>query len=201
MSLCEGLTDRVYSAEHVEIIEATRVVIDLPSLALSIKEEGASATSVAVLNFPHFNNAISKIPVNSLKNVPEDELKSQYRCFLERLEKLTKTLNTETLRKADSKDIIQQFFYLNDSLFKGIEMIMQALSVAAVKISCESIVESFVSRYEDHFYLKRNMNEESVNEEFEIAVNGPNLANSDSVNKEAMNRHWEGGCWHFYKPQ
>ena len=110
MSLCEGLTDRVYSAEHVEIIEATRVVLDLPSLALSIKEEGASATSVAVLNFPHFNNAISKIPVNSLKNVPEDELKSQYRCFLERLEKLTKTLNTETLRKADSKDIIQQFF-------------------------------------------------------------------------------------------
>ena len=45
------------------------------------------------------------------------------------------------------------------------------------------------------------MNEESVNEEFEIAVNGPNLANSDSVIKEAMNRHWEGGCWHFYKPQ
>ena len=117
------------------------------------------------------------------------------------MEKLTKTLNTETLRKADSKDIIQQLFYLNDSLFKGIEMIMQALSVAAVKISCESIVESFVSRYEDHFYLKRNMNEESVNEEFEIAVNGPNLANSDSVIKKALNRHWEGGCWHFYKPQ
>ena len=80
-------------------------------------------------------------------------------------------------------------------------MIMQALSVAAVKISCWVIVESFVSRYEDHFYLKRNMNEESVNEEFEIAVNGPNLANSDSVIKKALNRHWEGGCWHFYKPQ
>ena len=143
--MCEGLTDRVYSAEHVEIIEATRVVIDLPSLALSIKEEGASATSVAVLNFPHFNNAISKISVNSLKNVPEDELKSQYR-FLERLEKLTKTLNTEILRKADSKDIIQQFFDLNDSLFKGIEMIMQALSVAACsKVRCGSIVESMTA--------------------------------------------------------
>ena len=47
---------------------------------------------------------------------------------------------------------------------------MQALSVAAVKISCESIVESFVSRYEDHFYLKRNMNEEYVNEEFEMVL-------------------------------
>lgn len=197
--LCVGLNDGVYSAEHVEIVEATRVVLDLPSLALSIKEEGASATSVSVLQFQHFKNAISNIPVNSLKNVPEDELKAQYRCFLERLEKLTKTLDTETLRKADSKDIIQQFFDLDNSLFKGIEMIMQALSVAAVKISCESIVESFVSRYEDHFHLKRNLNEESVNEEFEIAVNGPNLANSDSVIKEAMNRHWEGGCWHFHK--
>ena len=134
--LCEGLTDRVYSAEHVEIIEATRVVLDLPSL----KEEGASATCIDVLNFPHFKNAILKIPVNSLKNVPEDKLKAQYRCFLERLETLTKTLDTETLRKADSKDTIQQFFYLNDSLFEGIEMTMQALSVAAVKINCESIV-------------------------------------------------------------
>ena len=68
-------------------------------------------------------------------------------------------------------------------------MIMQALSVAAVKISCESIiVESFVSRYEDHLHLKRNLNEESVNEEFKIAINGAYLANSDSVIKEAMNR-------------
>ena len=38
-----------------------------------------------------------------------------------------------------------------------------------------------------------NLNEESVNEEFEIAINGPNLANSDSLIKEAMNKHWE---WH-----
>ena len=92
------------------------------------------------------------------------------------------------MQKPDCKEIIH-FLCEDNSFFKGIEMIMQALSVAAFKISCWVIVESFVSRYEDHFYLKRNMNEESVNEEFEIAVNGPNLANSDSVIKKAMNRH------------
>ena len=53
--------------------------------------------------------------------------------------------------------------------------------VSCVKQSCESVLESFVSRYENHFDLRRTMNEESVNEEFEIAMNGPNLGNCDKV--------------------
>ena len=36
--------------------------------------------------------------------------------------------------------------------------------------------------------MRRNLAEDSSNEEFEIAVNGPNLANSDGVIKEAIER-------------
>ena len=80
-------------------------------------------------------------------------------------------------------------------------MIMQAMAVSAVKHSCESILESFVSRYENHFDARRGTNEETANEEFEIAVNGPNLGNCDAVVIEAMNDYWNsrGGSWHFFR--
>ena len=55
----------------------------------------------------------------------------------------------------------------------------------------------FVSRYEDHCHL----NEESVNEEFEIAINGPNLANTDSVIKEARTTIGREAASIFIKPQ
>ena len=78
---------------------------------------------------------------------------------------------------------------------------MQSIAVCAVKQSCESILESYVSRYENHFDYRRNNSEVSANEEFEIAVNGPNLANCDSVVKDAMKKYWakKGGQWHFFK--
>ena len=78
-------------------------------------------------------------------------------------------------------------------------MVMEAIAVSAIKHSCESILESFVSKYENHFDVRRNLAEDSSNEEFEIAVNGPNLANSDGVIKEAMETYWKGGNWHFFR--
>ena len=44
-----------------------------------------------------------------------------------------------------------------------------------MKHSCESVLESFVSRYENHFDSRRSTDEETSNEEFEIAVNGPQV--------------------------
>ena len=81
----------------------------------------------------------------------------------------------------DSKNLTLNFFEPENQLFKKIEMIMEAIAVSAVKHSCESILESFVSRYENHFDTRRSTEEVSTNEEFEIAVNGPSLAHSDSV--------------------
>ena len=41
-------------------------------------------------------------------------------------------------------------------LFKNIEAIMQAIAVSAVKQICKTILESFVSMYENHFDIIRN---------------------------------------------
>ena len=74
-----------------------------------------------------------------------------------------------------------------------------------MKQSCESVLESFVSRYENHFDYRRNTDEDASNEEFEIAVNGPNLAHCDTVVEEAMKLYWRSksadgvGDWHFVR--
>lgn len=78
---------------------------------------------------------------------------------------------------------------------------MLAMAVCVVKHSCECILESYVSRYENRFDCTRNTNEVSANEEFEIAVNGPSLAHCDSVVFEAMSNYWaeKGGQWYFFR--
>ena len=44
-----------------------------------------------------------------------------------------------------------------------------------------------------------NVDETTANEEFAIAVNGPNLANDDSVILQDMDLYWKGNPWHFFR--
>ena len=60
---------------------------------------------------------------------------------------------------------------------------VQVLCAAAVKISVESDIESFVSRYEKHFKADRQLE----NFEMEIAENGPLL---DRILKNTMAKYW-----------
>ena len=200
-ALCQGLNDNVYSPEAIDIIEEARVILDFATLAVMMKDEGGSAVNVFLTKFPKFKTAVKKIPIKSLENVPDEELKIQYKLFLERLEKVTENIEIKKLKEMDNKVLILNFFYPKQELFKNIEAIMQAIAVSAVKHSCESILESFVSMYENHFDIRRPTAEKSTNEEFEIAVNGPNLAHCDSVVKESMDNYWasRGGKWHFFK--
>ena len=48
---------------------------------------------------------------------------------------------------------------------------------------------------------RRNTKEGATNEEFEIATNGPNIANCNSVVKEAMDLYWSSrrGTWHIFR--
>ena len=50
--------------------------------------------------------------------------------------------------------------------------------------------QSFVSRYENHFDVRRSTDEDTSNQEFEIDVNGPNRAHCDTFVKEAMDQYW-----------
>ena len=91
-ALCQGLQENVYCSEAKEIIEETRVVLDLATLGGRMKDEGASAVNVFLTNFSKFHEAVKNIPINSLENVPEEELKIQYRLFLERLKNVTENI-------------------------------------------------------------------------------------------------------------
>ena len=149
--LADGLGKSVYSSDGKAVIELTRVILDLPSMACKIKLVGGSVVKVAVTEFHKFKQAVIDIPLTSLKDVPEDELRLQFRIFVERLAVMTEDNTIEELKCIDAKELIKKFFHPGDDKFKGIEMIMQALATSAVKHSCESVLESFVSRYENHF--------------------------------------------------
>lgn len=196
--ISQRLTQDVFSNEGKVMIENTRILLDLPSLAMKIKSQ-ESCLKVALMEFPRWQEAIEQIPVDELKDIPRDELKGQFKLFLVRLEKLSEKFSIEELEMMDTRVLIKEFFDEKKLLYTDIEMVLHAMAVASVKHSCESILESFVSKYENHFDERRNVDEVTANEEFEICVNGPNLANSEAVIKEAMDLHWGSKSWHFYR--
>ena len=55
-------------------------------------------------------------------------------------------------------------YYRKEKLFEGIEMIVQAFSVCSVKVSCEFVLESLGSVFENHFNARRNRQETSSSE-------------------------------------
>ena len=86
--ISKGLDEDVFSEEGADVIGRTRTILDLPGLAIKIKKE-KSSVKVARIEFPNWSEAVEKIPVDELKNVPKEELKSQYKVFLSRLEDIT----------------------------------------------------------------------------------------------------------------
>ena len=75
--------------------------------------------------------------------------------------------------------------------------------MASVRISVESVVESLVSRCDNHFKSSRQRTEEHALEEMIIAGNGPLLQDADSILEKAMENYWESGEkdgeWHFIR--
>ena len=84
-------------------------------------------------------------------------------------------------------------------MFHGIETIIHITTAAAIKISTESVLESNVSVFEHHFHKGRNLNEDTMENEMEVAMNGPNLVEADGLLKHSMELYWKGGKWHFIK--
>ena len=191
------LNENVYSKEGEYIINQTRIILDLPKLAIKVKSEGFVV--VALTEYSNWIEAVRNINIEDLNKVSDDDLKSQFKLYLSRLEIMTRDYSVKDLTDLDSKILIRNFFDPDKKLYLGIEMILHSMAVASIKQSCESILESFVSKYENHFDARRNVDEETANEEFEIAVNGPNLAHSNSIIIEAMDLYWKGKPWHFYR--
>ena len=64
---------------------------------------------------------------------------------------------------------------------------MYLVSISTVKVSVESVVESLVSRYENHFISSRQISVDHSLEEINITENGPLLYHADLLLKRAVN--------------
>ena len=139
--ISKRLNENVFSKEGEYIINQTRVILDLPKLAMKVKSEGF--IKVAVTNFGEWIEAIRNIPIEAIRNipiedmkdVPLDELKSQYKLFLSRLKDITRKYTMEELQNLDAKILIKSFFDQKGKLYIDIEMILQTMAVASVKMA------------------------------------------------------------------
>ena len=192
--LAAGLKDDVYKEEDEQLVANSKTICDLSTLQQAVNNDGT--TKVVATSSLHYIQAIRRLPVRSLAKVPDDVLIQQFNKLCMHLENLPSA--------TDSKDIIKALFKLESGLYKGTEMILHAVTVAAVSISVESILESLVSRYEGQFDKTRTLLEERGLAEMEEATNGPNLGHCDDVVKSAMNMYWSSRKstnlkWHFVK--
>ena len=99
--------------------------------------------------------------------------------------------------------MIKAFLRKELKLYEDVEVIVHCITVAVVKISVESVVESLVSRYSNHISpMRQGTSEISSLEEMIISENGPLLQHADSIIESAMNRYWtekKMSGWHFLR--
>ena len=181
--LDNDLSSEIFEDKTVEVIELTRNVCDLRSIAEKVDEKGA--VLVGLLTEDLFVNSARQI-TNTIEDIPDDILKSSYKKFLNVLENHIKK---KEKGKYDSKDLIKDFLNTEFKLYSDIEVTVQSICASAVKISVEGDVESLVSRYDKYFKIDRQLDETQAEHEMEISENGPLISHADKLLNKAMNSY------------
>ena len=189
------LRKEVFTEESVTIIEKIRFLTDLRSLATDLVDKGH--IHVGATKEEQFLSNVRSITA-TLDDVPNSTIKENYRLFLKKLEDY---LKRKDLKAVTSLGILRDLISSDLKLYGGIQLTVQALLCASIKVSVESVVESLVSRYENHFHKNRGLKEENALDEMEIAENGPSEFRADKLLINAMDRYWKNetksGQWHF----
>ncbi len=129
-----------------------------------------------------------RVITSSLDDIPDKELRDSYKRFLRTLEDNAKS---KDMKKVTSMTVLQDFVKSDMKLFDGVEIALQGILCAAVKVSVESVVESLVSRFESHFTKNRNLEEDNRMDEMMIAENGPTIFKANAVLSTALNQYWK----------
>lgn len=199
--LSEKLKSNVYDEQDLKVLQKVRFLTDLKGLFDRVKARGVVMTSsLEGDTFVKYAKSIC----HTITDIPNDSLKLQHKLFLKQLYELYQNMTQDELDKLSSMKIIQTFLNSNLNLFVNIELVMHVICGASVIMSVESVVESIVSQYENRQSKFRNLSELRANNEMMIAVNGPNLAHSDSLLEKALNtyfKHHKNGKWHFTMDQ
>jgi hypothetical protein len=184
----------VFRKEDKEAVELTRILTDWKTLAVKVKARGSPL--IYALEKSKMVEASKKV-CRALREVSEDELENQFAKFINILGKEVETKNMEDLKKVNSKDLIRKFMQ-TPALYEGIEMVMEATVVSAIKISVESVGESVISTYSIHNNKLRNLKDTTANDEMFISVNGPEIGEADKILAKALDRKFgDQRGWHF----
>ena len=155
-NLMEDGDEGVFDSDDIEMIEHLRTLLDMESLAMKLKLRGAS--QIVDLESKKFIETAKTVAVE-LKEFEDEELRIQYRTFLRRLESVVDEIDEEDL---NSMKIIQHFLASRNNLYLDIDLILHAISTAAVIKSVESVIESWVSVSESRSHNKRSISEERL---------------------------------------
>ncbi len=181
----KDLDSNVYDENDKSMLKTLRPIIDLRSLALKLKEKGMAY--VAAFDGAQFIKSSKQLATN-IVDVPDSEIRIQFREFIRRLERHVQPLSKKELC---SIELIKVFLMSERKLYVDIEMVIHIICVAAASMSVESVIGSMVSIYENRNNKFRPILEERAVLEMNIAINGPDLAHCDSVIQLSMTEYWK----------
>ena len=177
--LSSRMEEKVYGEEDIKVIKNTRVLLETRSLMQSVESRGAS--TVANLTFDRFLSSAVEVDTDLLLRADKQELRVQYREFLRRLDSLSQV---PANRKLSDMELLELFLHPDNSqLYENVEAVLSVMARAALLISVESVVESWISVMEHHASQRRTLGEMLLHEEMVIAINGPILVHCDSIVK------------------
>ena len=173
-----GLEAKVFSEETKDNLDILNTVLDSAGLRAKIKSSSPALTSS--LTWRKFFIAAEKVDSNML--VEEEELRLQYRDYCRVLSSLEGDL--------DSMQIFENLFDPEKELFLGIESILAIIGRGMVSMSVESVAETWISILESHNTKVRNLQQDSIEHEMMVAINGPEVDKCDTIVIEAMELYW-----------
>ena len=172
------LEDKFYQPEDKEKIKNCRVVLGARNLVRSVCCRGAVTTSN--LTQDKFLVSSEAIDNQVYERISKEELKSQYREYVRRLEE--QVTEDPKLKDFSDMDLLELTVHPdNHKFYMGIEAVVSVMARASLLISVESVVESWISILEHHASQRRTLGEMLLHEELVIAVNGPSVEHCDSI--------------------
>ena len=183
--LLERLKEKVYTIKDVEVVEKSRILLDVRSQAEKVRERGAG--QVSSLGYKTFRAAATYFEPRLDLRLDPDDLKLQWRKYNELLEDLiTKKPN------ADSMTFIKMMIDPGKELYHGIQGVLSVMVQALVtRGGVESVCESMVSVVEAHTPASRViLKQERLEDEVMVAWNGEDVYHCEPVVREALKSYW-----------
>ena len=103
----------------------------------------------------------------------------QYREYVRRLERVGQDLANKELSDINLLELFLK--PKNNNLYQDIKGVMSSMVRAALLISVESVVESWISTMEYHASQRRTLGEMLLHKEMVFAMNGPSPIHYDSI--------------------